>query len=659
MNLKIGDSVFVVGTADQYHGVEEMIPLVGDSLHLGVLKHGATLPQPKRLTAVAYANPHTSELYEGQLIELDSLYKTSGTWPASGFSASIYVTDPSKSTDIQSDINKNTDVSGTPENRYPVNVIGVVSQYGSDSTGYELIPLDTLDIFKTPGVPSLATIAQARVDANSDGIPDHKVTGDTLMIHGVVTSPNMASTYSSYYVQDATAGIDVYKSGTPLSFSVGDSVSVVGKITQNHGLTEIQPFDSASFALLKHNAMVPNPKHITLDQYVLNPESYEGSLIEIDTLYKLMGSWGKGTTDTLTNLAKTDTVQLYINSYTNVGLMSEPAYPINVIGIGSQYSSASAVVTGGYEIIPPDSTDITLTPPMAPTALVPVNGALYQRVDTLAFAWSKSSTATTTKYLFQLSTSHAFSSYFVDDSNVVDTTKKVTGLSSGTMYFWHVAAYNSGGYGAFSAIDTLTTIIAVPSRPTLISPANDTTGAPRRARLRWHSSTNAAEYHLYISGAADFSSLAFDTTMVDTSVTLSNPLQASTKYYWYVSASDTAGSSYSDTLAFTTGTGIDAVNDADGVPKVFALFQNYPNPFNPSTVIRYDLPKNAYVKIVIYDVLGRAVANLVDGAQSASHQAVEWNPSGLSSGVYFCRIEAQSQDGSGKFVAVKKLLYMK
>jgi hypothetical protein len=46
-------------------------------------------------------------------------------------------------------------------------------------------------------------------------------------------------------------------------------------------------------------------------------------------------------------------------------------------------------------------------------------------------------------------------------------------------------------------------------------------------------------------------------------------------------------------------------------PKVFTLSQNYPNPFNPSTIIRYDIPKNAYVKLTIYDMLGRVVTGYV------------------------------------------------
>jgi hypothetical protein len=98
---------------------------------------------------------------------------------------------------------------------------------------------------------------------------------------------------------------------------------------------------------------------------------------------------------------------------------------------------------------------------------------------------------------------------------------------------------------------------------------------------------------------------------------------------------------------------------AGTIPTEYVLNQNYPNPFNPSTTISYDIPKNSQVSVKVYDVLGRLVATLVDGVQPASSYRVEWNPSGLSSGVYFYRIQAQGLDGSGNFVAVKKLVFMK
>lgn len=72
----------------------------------------------------------------------------------------------------------------------------------------------------------------------------------------------------------------------------------------------------------------------------------------------------------------------------------------------------------------------------------------------------------------------------------------------------------------------------------------------------------------------------------------------------------------------------------------FRLDQNYPDPFNPTTAISYELSANSYVTLRIYDVLGRELATLVDGRQSAGAHSVVFNGSRYASGVYFYRLTA-------------------
>lgn len=101
---------------------------------------------------------------------------------------------------------------------------------------------------------------------------------------------------------------------------------------------------------------------------------------------------------------------------------------------------------------------------------------------------------------------------------------------------------------------------------------------------------------------------------------------------------------------------ITAVESEDNVthsPSEFHLYQNYPNPFNPTTTIRFSLPRNSNVKIAVYDVLGRVVANLVNGNYDAGYHNVVFNASNLTSGIYFYRIEASG------YVSVKKLMLLK
>jgi len=94
------------------------------------------------------------------------------------------------------------------------------------------------------------------------------------------------------------------------------------------------------------------------------------------------------------------------------------------------------------------------------------------------------------------------------------------------------------------------------------------------------------------------------------------------------------------------------------IPTQYTLKQNYPNPFNPTTTIRYSLPEVSDVSIIIYDVTGREVTNLVHSNQSAGWYDVSWNGlsttgNPVSTGLYFARIQA------GGFSDVIKMAFIK
>ena len=93
--------------------------------------------------------------------------------------------------------------------------------------------------------------------------------------------------------------------------------------------------------------------------------------------------------------------------------------------------------------------------------------------------------------------------------------------------------------------------------------------------------------------------------------------------------------------------------DAKEIPNRFSLSQNYPNPFNPTTMISYQLPVNSLVTLKVYDVLGREVATLVNGRQSAGYHHISFNGANLSSGVYFYRLETGSYTNTKKFLLLK------
>jgi hypothetical protein len=94
-------------------------------------------------------------------------------------------------------------------------------------------------------------------------------------------------------------------------------------------------------------------------------------------------------------------------------------------------------------------------------------------------------------------------------------------------------------------------------------------------------------------------------------------------------------------------------NLGNQIPGSYQLYQNYPNPFNPATKIKFDLPKEGFVTLKVYDILGREVAVLVNQQLQAGSKEYEFNAINLPSGVYFYKLKA------GDFTATKKLVLVK
>ncbi len=101
-------------------------------------------------------------------------------------------------------------------------------------------------------------------------------------------------------------------------------------------------------------------------------------------------------------------------------------------------------------------------------------------------------------------------------------------------------------------------------------------------------------------------------------------------------------------------TGVTNTEDGEGaVPQTFALYQNYPNPFNSVTTIRYSLPTAEFVRLVVYDLIGREIRVLTDEMKTAGHHDVRFDAARLPSGLYFYDISG------GAYQARRKLLLIK
>ena len=98
--------------------------------------------------------------------------------------------------------------------------------------------------------------------------------------------------------------------------------------------------------------------------------------------------------------------------------------------------------------------------------------------------------------------------------------------------------------------------------------------------------------------------------------------------------------------------------ESDLIPGQYSLHQNYPNPFNPVTTLRYDLPENGLVNIIIYDMLGRQVKTLINHTQDAGYRSVIWDATNdygkpVSAGIYLYQIQA------GEYISTKKMVLLK
>lgn len=98
-------------------------------------------------------------------------------------------------------------------------------------------------------------------------------------------------------------------------------------------------------------------------------------------------------------------------------------------------------------------------------------------------------------------------------------------------------------------------------------------------------------------------------------------------------------------------TNVTSVNKSN-TPE-FYISQNYPNPFNSSTKIQFSIPTKLFVKLTVYDSLGKKVTNLISEELSPGNYITQWNTEGFSSGIYYIRLQA------GSFVTTKKIVLQK
>ncbi len=181
----------------------------------------------------------------------------------------------------------------------------------------------------------------------------------------------------------------------------------------------------------------------------------------------------------------------------------------------------------------------------------------------------------------------------------------------------------------------------------------DTTGLT--PLLDWPDVPGAIQYQLQVSTTSVFTILVINVSGITQSQfqVPDSVLICNTLYYWrYRAFVGGVWGSWSNIFQFvTTCTGIG--DPGSKIPDEFILYQNYPNPFNPATTISFGLPKYELVRLVVYNINGKEIVELINESKPAGNYSVVFEADYLPSGIYFYSINA------GDFNETKKMVLLK
>ncbi|MDI6766411.1 MAG: S8 family serine peptidase [Bacteroidota bacterium] len=344
-------------------------------------------------------------------------------------------------------------------------------------------------------------------------------------------------------------------------------------------------------------------------------------------------------------------------------------------------------------------------PPPTPVLLSPNNYSTGYGIS-LYLSWNPSSTATS--YRLQVSRYSNFSSLLVDQTNIIETSYWVYGLSYSTTYYWRVNASNNYGTSPWSSVWQFATGGAPPPDP--CQPYSsyqqmdeivvlDSLGNQQKLYMRnkgyalGHTINGDEEmppetppglFHAKFHGNKFMENIpqkkgkkvipilvkdAVYPLMIRWNVKEENQ----TNYWLHIpgqgkpqeilmegngEVSIGVPGNGNDLIRITATAGGDPcipghtkagvqqlAEETLQLPKSFYLSQNHPNPFNPTTEIFYGSPVDAQIELKVYDVLGREIKTLFDEIQSAGYKQVTFDGTNLPAGVYFYRMQARPTNG--------------
>ncbi|QOJ27481.1 MAG: T9SS type A sorting domain-containing protein [Ignavibacteriales bacterium] len=295
----------------------------------------------------------------------------------------------------------------------------------------------------------------------------------------------------------------------------------------------------------------------------------------------------------------------------------------------------------------------TIVPvPQSPVLVQPGNGAVNTPYS-FFLRWRKP--AYGVQFHLQIATDSAFTALYINDSTMTDTTRLLQNLEDGVRYIWRVAASNIAGKSDFSGVWSFSTRMKAPDS------LRAAAVVPRKVLLKWLDRSSGEQEFVIerkqggLTSADPFvpiASVPRNSTEYTDSIT-------GTQLTWTYRVKAVNGDIQS---VFSNAVTVDILTSTDNeiaIPERYELSQNYPNPFNPSTVLRYAVPFESEVRLLIYNALGETVAELVNITQTAGYYEAAFQARSLASGIYFYTLRAKSTDGKQEFVEVKKMILLK
>jgi hypothetical protein len=299
---------------------------------------------------------------------------------------------------------------------------------------------------------------------------------------------------------------------------------------------------------------------------------------------------------------------------------------------------------------------INIIPPI-PNLLSPLNESKNQPIS-LYLYWDTSIRAD--HYHVQVASDSLFESKVLNDSTLSATFLAIGPLEKNMQYYWRIKAMNANGSSAWSFPPwCFSTILQYPKKVVLVYPINGATFITDSVRLTWNKcGVDIVKYCLEISNNSLMNNSIIDSTFGanDTTKVIRN-LSYNKTYWWQVKAKNIAGwGAYSVKRKFIII--MSDVENIENLPKQYCLKQNYPNPFNPSTNIEYQLPKDSYVTLRVFNIKGELVKTCIEEKQSTGYYKIQWsgrdeNDNSVVGGLYIYQLKAADFSQSNKMVLIK------